>query len=134
MRKWVEFAAAWLILKLLGGLPRLLARRIAAGIAAILFAMLPKLRKTADFNLRLAFPEWDDATRSNVIRRMVRNLGWMAAEFARLAAEIGLIAFSIAFGRWLTAENTESFGQIAEAALAELLSSVTTLGEISTTD
>jgi AcrR family transcriptional regulator len=56
------------------------------------------------------------------------------ATAARLAAEIGLIAFSIAFGRWLTAENTKSFGQIAEAALAELLLSARTLGEISTTD
>jgi len=44
---------------------------------------LPKLRRTADFNLRLAFPEWDDARRRVVIRGMVRNLGWMAAEFAR---------------------------------------------------
>lgn len=56
------------------------------------------------------------------------------ATAARLAAEIGLIAFSIAFARWLTQENTESFGQIAQAALAELLASATTLGEISTTD
>jgi AcrR family transcriptional regulator len=56
------------------------------------------------------------------------------ATAARLAAEIGLIAFSVAFARWLTQENTESFGHIAEAALAELLVSATTLGEISTMD
>lgn len=48
---------------------------------------------------------------------------------ARLAAEIGMIAFSVAFARWLTQENTESFGQIADAALAELLVSATTLAE-----
>jgi KDO2-lipid IV(A) lauroyltransferase len=41
------------------------------------------LRRTAEFNLRLAFPEWDVARRNAVIRGMVRNLGWMAAEFAR---------------------------------------------------
>jgi Kdo2-lipid IVA lauroyltransferase/acyltransferase len=33
-------------------------------------------------NLRLAFPEWSDAKRREVIRQMTRNLGWMAAEFA----------------------------------------------------
>ena len=84
MRKWVEFAAVWLILKGLGVLPRSVARGLAAGVAGLLFAVLPKLRKTAEFNLRLAFPEWDDARRAEVIRGMVRNLGWMAAEFARL--------------------------------------------------
>jgi KDO2-lipid IV(A) lauroyltransferase len=84
MRKWIEFAAVWLILKGLGVLPRSVARGLAAGVAGLLFAVLPKLRKTAEFNLRLAFPEWDDARRVDVIRGMVRNLGWMAAEFARL--------------------------------------------------
>lgn len=34
-------------------------------------------------NLRLAFPESTDARRREVIRGMTRNLGWMAAEFAR---------------------------------------------------
>jgi KDO2-lipid IV(A) lauroyltransferase len=41
------------------------------------------LKKTAEFNLRLAFPDWTDAQRGEVIHKMVRNLGWMAAEFAR---------------------------------------------------
>jgi AcrR family transcriptional regulator len=48
---------------------------------------------------------------------------------ARLAAEIGTIAFSIAFARWLAQENIESFGEIADAALAELLLSATTLDD-----
>src|SRR5271169_6395785 len=45
---------------------------------------LPKLRKTAEFNLRLAFPEKSEAERRAILKGMVRNLGWMAAEFARL--------------------------------------------------
>jgi Kdo2-lipid IVA lauroyltransferase/acyltransferase len=84
MRKWSEFAAVWLILNGLGVLPPSMARGLAALVARILFAVLPKLRKTAEFNLQLAFPEWDDRRRAEVIRGMVRNLGWMAAEFARL--------------------------------------------------
>ena len=84
MKEWMEYAAVWVILKGLGGLPRPLARNFAAGVVRILYAMLPKLRKTAEVNLRIAFPDWSDAQRKEVIRGMVRNLGWMAAEFARL--------------------------------------------------
>ena len=83
MREWCEYAAVWVILKVLGALPRGLARGSAVAIASALYGMLPKLRRTAEFNLRLAFPEWDEARRRAVIRGMVRNLGWMAAEFAR---------------------------------------------------
>jgi KDO2-lipid IV(A) lauroyltransferase len=84
MRDYLEYATAWLLLKFLGVLPRTLARALSALIAGVLFALVPKLRKTAKFNLRLAFPTWTDAERRAVIRKMVRNLGWMAAEFARL--------------------------------------------------
>jgi KDO2-lipid IV(A) lauroyltransferase len=83
MKDWLEYAAVWLLLKGLGFLPRPLARRLAARVAGILYALSPKLRKTAETNLRIAFPEWTKAQRDAVIRGMVRNLGWMAAEFAR---------------------------------------------------
>lgn len=83
MKEWLEFAAVWLILKGLGVLPRPLAQSLAVAVTRILFVLLPKLRKTAELNLRIAFPDWSDAQRKAVIRGMVRNLGWMAAEFAR---------------------------------------------------
>jgi len=83
MKEWLEFAAVWLILKKLGVLPRRLARGYAASVTRLLFFLQPKLRKTAEFNLRLAFPDWTDEQRKDATRKMVRNLGWMAAEFAR---------------------------------------------------
>jgi KDO2-lipid IV(A) lauroyltransferase len=83
MTERLEYAAVWAILKMLGALPRGVARSFAARVAWILYGMLPRLRRTAEFNLRLAFPEWDEARRRGVIRGLVRNLGWMAAEFAR---------------------------------------------------
>jgi KDO2-lipid IV(A) lauroyltransferase len=83
MKEWLEYAVVWAILKTLGAVPRGMARGVASTIAAGLYATLPKLRRTAEFNLRLAFPEWDAARRGSVTRGMVRNLGWMAAEFAR---------------------------------------------------
>lgn len=84
MKEWLEFAAVWLILKTLGALPQRLARGLATFIVALLLRARPKLRKIAEFNLRLAFPEWRDAQRNEVTRKMVRNLGRMAAEFARM--------------------------------------------------
>lgn len=52
-------------------------------VARALLSCLPRLRRVAMENLRLAFPEWTDAKRREAIRRMTRNLGWLAAEFAR---------------------------------------------------
>jgi len=83
MKEWLEYAAVWLILKTVGALPRSVARAFAASVTRLLFFLQPKLQKTADFNLRLAFPDWTDAQRRDTTRKMVRNLGWMAAEFAR---------------------------------------------------
>jgi Kdo2-lipid IVA lauroyltransferase/acyltransferase len=84
MKEWLEYASVWLILKTLGALPRRAARGFAAVVTRLLFSLQPKLQKTAEFNLRLAFPDWTDAQREVATRKMVRNLGWMAAEFARL--------------------------------------------------
>jgi KDO2-lipid IV(A) lauroyltransferase len=82
MKEWIEYAAVWLILKGLGVLPRSVARSFSSGVTGRLYALLPKLRKTAETNLRIAFPDWSDAQRKALIRAMLRNLGWMAAEFA----------------------------------------------------
>jgi Kdo2-lipid IVA lauroyltransferase/acyltransferase len=84
MKQWLEFAVLWMVLRGLGALPRREARRFAAGIARVLYASRSKLRKTAEMNLRIAFPEWNARQREAVLRGMVRNLGCMAAEFARL--------------------------------------------------
>jgi Kdo2-lipid IVA lauroyltransferase/acyltransferase len=83
MREWVEYAAAWTGLKILGLLPRPVARFVGASFAAVAYTIRRPLRRTAMFNLKLAFPEWSDAERRKAVRGMVRQIGWMAAEFAR---------------------------------------------------
>jgi KDO2-lipid IV(A) lauroyltransferase len=83
MKEWFEYAAVWLILKKLGILPRPVARSIATGVVRIFYSLMPKLRKTAEVNLRIAFPDWSDAQREAVTQGMLRNLAWMAVEFAR---------------------------------------------------
>jgi Kdo2-lipid IVA lauroyltransferase/acyltransferase len=84
MIAWLQYAAAWTFVKALGALPRPVARGVATSVAQLLLLLLPKLRKTAEVNLKLAFPEWSEQQRHAVMKRMARNLGWMAAEFARM--------------------------------------------------
>jgi Kdo2-lipid IVA lauroyltransferase/acyltransferase len=83
MIEWLQYAVAWTFVKVLGTLPRPVARWLAAGGTRLLLAMRPKMRKTAEVNLRLAFPGWTEQQRRDVLRKMTRNLGWMAVEFAR---------------------------------------------------
>src|SRR5580700_5022468 len=83
MKEWLQYAIAWTAVKSLGALPRPVARGLAATGTCLLLLLLPKLRKTAKFNLRLAFPEYSEQERRTLLKKMTRSLGWMAAEFAR---------------------------------------------------
>ncbi len=47
---------------------------------------------------------------------------------ARLAAEMGVLAFSTAYARWAAPESRQPFTEIAHAALADLQARATTLG------
>ncbi len=79
----MEYAALWVLLKASGMLPRGAARALGGGIAVVLFALRPGLRRVAEINLKIAFPEWDESKRRQVIRGMVRQIGWMAGEFSQ---------------------------------------------------
>jgi KDO2-lipid IV(A) lauroyltransferase len=109
MRERLEYALAWTLLKLLGVLPRRVARFKAAVIASLLFKLQPAWKRYADANLRRAFPDWTEVQRRFTIRRMVRNLGWMAAEFAHLRrynrANIGAAIEQENFHNFLAAEQ-----------------------------
>jgi KDO2-lipid IV(A) lauroyltransferase len=82
MKERLEVAAAWLFLKTLGVLPRRVARIVGVWIARFLLFVRSPLRRVAEANLRLAFPDWSEAQRQSVIRGMIRQVGWLAAEFA----------------------------------------------------
>jgi KDO2-lipid IV(A) lauroyltransferase len=56
---------------------------VGAVFAAAAYAFRTPLRRAAMFNLRLAFPEWTDARRRQVIGGMVQQIGWMAGEFSQ---------------------------------------------------
>lgn len=84
MRERIEYVFAWLLLKMLGHSPRGVARSIGVSVVRCLFVLRPPLRRAADFNLRLAFPELPDSARRQIVSRMLRYIGWMAVEFAGL--------------------------------------------------
>jgi KDO2-lipid IV(A) lauroyltransferase len=84
MRARMEYAAAWMALKGFGLLPRPVARAAGAGLARLALWLRPSLRRTALFNLKVAFPEWTDAQRNGAVNELVQQLGWLVAEFARL--------------------------------------------------
>jgi KDO2-lipid IV(A) lauroyltransferase len=83
MIKWLQYAIAWTFVKAHGALPRPVARWLAANATRMLLLFMRKMRKTAEVNLRLAFPGWTEAQRRGLLKKMARNLGWMAVEFAR---------------------------------------------------
>jgi Kdo2-lipid IVA lauroyltransferase/acyltransferase len=83
MREWLEYAGAWLGIKALGILPRAAARFVGVCFAGVAFAVRSPLRRAAEFNLRLVFPDWTDARRKQVMRGMIRQVGWMAGEFSQ---------------------------------------------------
>jgi KDO2-lipid IV(A) lauroyltransferase len=83
MREWLEYAAAWTGLKALGLLPRSAAREVGAAFAGLAYRLRTPLRRAAMFNLQLAFPEMSEAERKQITRGMIRQIGWMAAEFSQ---------------------------------------------------
>ncbi len=71
-------------MRLLGALPRGVARATGAGIGALAYHLLGRLRTTGEHNLALAFPDWPRKLRSRTLRQLYRNLGWHLAEFCKM--------------------------------------------------
>jgi len=91
----LELAAVWILVRLLRLLPRRVARRIGAGIGAIAFRILGRLRSVGRQNLGIAFPAMAAEEKDALLRRLYRNLGWLLAEFCQMPR--------------YTRENTRSF-------------------------
>ncbi|MHB8391396.1 MAG: lysophospholipid acyltransferase family protein [Acidobacteriaceae bacterium] len=85
MRQRLEFALVWLLLELLGLLPRRAARAVGARIGWIAYAATPRLRRAGLKNLELAFPEMPAAEREKILRAMYKQLGWQLAEFCHMS-------------------------------------------------
>jgi Kdo2-lipid IVA lauroyltransferase/acyltransferase len=84
MREDLEYAVVWTLVKLLGLLPRGIARAVGGGVGTVAYRLQGRLRKTGLRNLEVAFPEKSDAERGRILRRLYRNLGWLLAEFCQM--------------------------------------------------
>jgi Kdo2-lipid IVA lauroyltransferase/acyltransferase len=80
MRQRLEYAAAWPFIKILGILPRRLARSAGIGLAWIVYLFHGRLRRVGMRNLALAFPEKTDAERGRILRGEFASLGRQLAE------------------------------------------------------
>ncbi|MDE3105125.1 MAG: lysophospholipid acyltransferase family protein [Acidobacteriota bacterium] len=83
-REWLEYAAVRLFVAAFGALPRGLARALGAGVGAVAYRLLKRLRRTGLRNLQLAFPESSDAERERILRAEYRHLGLLLAEFCQM--------------------------------------------------
>jgi Kdo2-lipid IVA lauroyltransferase/acyltransferase len=80
MRQRLEYAAAWPFIKVLGILPRPLARAFAIALAQIVYLLHGRLRRVGMRNLELAFPEKSVAERTRILRGEFSSLGRQLAE------------------------------------------------------
>src|SRR6202050_4677732 len=80
MRQRLEYAAAWPFIRIMGILPRPLARAIGIGLAWIVYLLHVRLRQVGMRTLAMAFPEKTEAERARVLRGQFTSLGRQLAE------------------------------------------------------
>src|ERR1700682_4537494 len=68
MRQRLEYAAAWPFIKILGILPRSLARALGIGIAWTVYLLHVRLRQVGMHNLAMVFPEKSARERRRILR------------------------------------------------------------------
>jgi Kdo2-lipid IVA lauroyltransferase/acyltransferase len=83
VRTYVEYAIAWLILHGVGMLSRPFALRIGQAVGRLAQLLLPHLRRTAEINLRLAFPELEQRELERIKRGVFSNLGRLLGEISQ---------------------------------------------------
>jgi Kdo2-lipid IVA lauroyltransferase/acyltransferase len=80
MRQRLEYAAAWPFIKILGILPRPLARATGIGLAWLVYLLHVRLRQVGMRNLAMVFPEKSEAERGRILRAEFASLGRQLAE------------------------------------------------------
>jgi Kdo2-lipid IVA lauroyltransferase/acyltransferase len=83
MRHRLEYALVWPVVKILGALPRPLARTLGLLLAGAVYHLHRRLRKVALRNLEIAYPEMAAAERKRIVRGVFVSLGRQLAEFCQ---------------------------------------------------
>jgi KDO2-lipid IV(A) lauroyltransferase len=84
MRHRLEFWLVVAVVRVLGRLPRVVARGCAGVLASAFYHFHKRLRRVGMRNLELALPELDAARREAILRGVYRHLGWQLVEFCRM--------------------------------------------------
>ena len=84
MRKTFEYWLVVSVARLLGWMPRELARLFAGALAWSVYHAMGRLRSVGERNLSLAFPELSREERKKTLRSMYRYLGWQLVEFCQM--------------------------------------------------
>jgi len=83
MRHRLEYAAAWVIVKTIGVLPRPLARAAAIWLGRVIYVFHVRLRRVGMRNLELAFPQMSRHQRAKILRGEFVSMGRQLAEVCR---------------------------------------------------
>ncbi len=83
MRHRLEYAPVWVLVRILGALPRSLARAMGITLGQTVRLLHPRLSRVAMRNLRLAFPEMPETERRRIVRGVFTSLGRLLAEVCR---------------------------------------------------
>jgi KDO2-lipid IV(A) lauroyltransferase len=81
LRQRLEYALVWLLVRVLGALPRWLARAGGIVLAWSVYALHFRLRRVGMHNLAIAFPEKSPHQRRQILRKLFTGLGRQLAEF-----------------------------------------------------
>ena len=84
MRENLEYALVWFFLRVLGVLPRQLARAAGIGLGACACVFMGRLRRVAARNLQIAFPDMPARERRRIIFQLFVGFGRHLAEFCLL--------------------------------------------------
>jgi KDO2-lipid IV(A) lauroyltransferase len=80
MRHWIEYAPVWLVVKVMGVLPRPLARALGISLGRLVYCLHFRLRQVGRRNLEMVFPEKSPAERRRILRGVFTSLGRQLAE------------------------------------------------------
>ncbi|MGA7831322.1 MAG: lysophospholipid acyltransferase family protein [Terracidiphilus sp.] len=86
MRKNLQFWLVMTVARILGSLPRGLARSLAAALAYCVYCLHGRLRRVGKRNLAFALPKLSARERKRILRGVFRHLGWQLVEFCRMSA------------------------------------------------
>ena len=85
IRESLEYGLVVAVARVLGLLPRSLARLFSGALAFLVYTGLGRLRRVGERNLELALPATPSKERAELLKGVYRHLGWQLVEFCRMS-------------------------------------------------